>query len=111
MTKENKKILSEEPRQAIEEMITITDELVARMEIETHALATNDGTTFTTNEENKEHVAGLYEKAAEEFHKRVNEFKKMDKGLIEQLNLAQDSLKQTTTNNLKLLEKLQKEEE
>ena len=30
------KVLSKEPRQAVEEMITITEELVARIEIETN---------------------------------------------------------------------------
>ena len=108
MTEENKKILSDEPRQAVEEMITVTEELIARIEIESNAIATNDGTAFTMNEENKEHVANIYEKASAEFHKRINQFKKVDKALIEQLNAAQESLKQTTNNNLKLLEKFEK---
>jgi len=111
MTGENKKILSDDPRQAVEEMITITEELVARMEIESHAVSTNDGTAFTMNEDNKEHVADIYEKAAAEFHRRINHFKKVDKALIEQLNAAQASLKQTTDNNLKLLEKFQEDDE
>lgn len=102
-----KKILSKDPRQAVEEMVTITEELVARIEIETSAVAGNDGTTFTMNEMNKEHVADLYGKAAQEFHTRINEFKKVDKALIEKLDAAQKSLGQSTKNNLKLLEKLQ----
>lgn len=101
------KILSNDPRQAVEEMITLTEELVARIEIESNALATNDGTTFTTNEESKEHVAELYTKAANEFHKRIHEFDCVDKGLIGKLDTAQKSLGQTTKNNLKLLAKLQ----
>lgn len=104
---EQAQILSNEPRQAVEDMITITEELIARIEIETNAVATNDGTTFTTNEENKEYVANIYEKAAAEFHARIGEFKKVDKGLIEKLDAVQKSLGQTTKNNLKLLGKLQ----
>lgn len=106
---EQAQALSSDPRRAVEEMITITEELIARIEIETNAVATNDGTTFTTNEENKEHVANIYEKAAAEFHARIPEFKKVDRALIEKLNAAQQSLGQTTKNNLKLLEKLQAE--
>jgi len=106
---EQAQALSSDPRRAVEEMITITEELIARIEIETNAVATNDGTTFTTNEENKEHVASIYEKAATEFHSRIPEFKKVDKALLEKLNDAQQSLGQTTKNNLKLLEKLQAE--
>ncbi len=104
---DQKNILSKDPRQAIEEMITITEELVARVEIETSAVATNDGTTFTMNEMNKEHVADLYAKAAQEFHERIDEFRKVDKALIAKLEAAQKSLGQSTKNNLKLLEKLQ----
>ncbi len=107
MTEENKKILNDDPRQAVEEMIVITEELVARLEIETHALSTNDGTTFSTNEEGKEHVAAIYEKAAGEFHKRIHEFKQVDKALVAKLDAAQASLGQTSKNNLKLLEKLE----
>ncbi len=104
---EQKKILNDDPRQAVEEMIVITEELVARIEIESHAVSTNDGTTFSTNEENKEHVANIYEKAANEFHARIDEFDSVDKALIEKLATAQKSLGQTTKNNLKLLDKLQ----
>jgi hypothetical protein len=107
---ENKKdketILSTDPTKAVEEMLKITEELVARIEIETNALATNDGTTFTLNESNKEYVAGFYEKAASEFHARLNQFYGVDKKLINKLNAAQESLKQTTNNNLKLLDKI-----
>ena len=110
MTEENKKILNDDPRQAIEEMIAITEEMIARIEIETNAVATNDGTTFTMNEENKEHVSDVYEKAAAEFHKRLHDFEQVDKSLITKLSNVQDSLKQTTTNNLTLLKKLQEEE-
>ena len=107
---ENKQILANEPRQAVEEMITLTEELVARIEIESNAVATNDGTTFTTNEPSKEHVADLYSKAADEFHGRIHEFKGVDKALIAKLDAAQKSLGQTTKNNLKLLKKLQEDE-
>ncbi len=103
----NETVLSNNPRQAVEEMTTITEELIARIEIETNALATNDGTTFTMNEESKEYIANVYEKAAAEFHGRINEFKKVDKMLIGKLDSVQKSLGQSTKNNLKLLEKLQ----
>ncbi len=103
------KILSSEPRQAVEEMLKITEELVARMEMETTAVATNDGTAFTMNEENKEHVADVYAKAADEFHARIHEFRQVDKSLIAKLDAAQKSLGQSTKNNLALLEKLQTE--
>lgn len=103
-------ILSKDPRRAVEEMINITEELVARMEIETNAVATNDGTTFTTNEMNKEHVADIYAKAAAEFRKRIYEFEEVNKTLLAKLEKAQASLGQSTKNNLKLLEKLQNKE-
>jgi hypothetical protein len=103
-------VLSNDPRQAVEEMLKITEELVARIETETSAVATNDGTTFTMNEENKESVANVYEKAADEFHARLHDFDRVDKGLIEKLSAAQQSLGQSTKNNLKLLAKLQEAE-
>ena len=102
-------ILSNESRQAVEEMIKITEELEARVEIESNAVATNDGTVFTTNEMNKEFVADLYEKAAAEFRARLDEFHQVDKVLLQKLEAAQASLGQSTKNNLALLAKLQDE--
>jgi len=104
-------ILSNDPRQAVEEMIKITEELEARVEIESNAVATNDGTTFTTNEMNKEYVANFYEQAASEFRARLDEFRQVDKGLIEKLEKAQASLGQSTKNNLAMLAKMQDETE
>lgn len=104
-------LLSREPRQAVEEMIKLTEELAARIETETGAVATNDGTTFTMNEMNKEAVADMYEKAAAEFRSRIEEFRQVDKNLLNKLQASQDSLGQSTKNNLALLEKLQSEEE
>ncbi len=111
MTEEDKKVLSNDPRRAVEEMIKVTEEMIARMEIETNAVATNDGTTFTMNESDKEHVADIYAKAADEFHARLEEFKAVDKALISKLDAAQKSLGQSTRNNLKLLKKLQPQED
>ena len=108
MTEKNEPILSTDPRQAVEEMFQITEELVARMEIETNAVATNDGSTFSLNEMSKEHVAEIYEKAANEFRKRLHEFKTVDKGLIDKLEEAQKSLGDTARNNLALLEQIEK---
>jgi hypothetical protein len=98
--------LARDPRQAVEEMIKITEELTARIETESNAVATNDGTTFTMNEMNKEHVADMYQQAANEFHERINEFKQVDKTLITKLEKAQNSLGQSTKNNLALLAKI-----
>jgi len=104
-------ILDADPRQAVEEMIKITEELEARVEIETSAVASNDGTAFTTNEMNKEYVADLYEKAASEFRARLNDFRQVDKTLLDKLDKAQKSLGQSTKNNLAMLAKLQDETE
>ena len=100
-------ILSQDPRQAVEEMIKISEELVARIETESSSVATNDGTTFTMNEMNKEGVANMYHQAANEFRARLGEFKSVDKSLINKLNDVQESLGQSTKNNLALLEKIE----
>ena len=105
MTEENKKVLNADPRKAVEEMILITEEMMARMDIENNSLATNDGTSFAVNEPNKDHVTDVYERAAAEFHKRLGEFKKVDGALLDDFAQAQESLKRTAENNLKLLDK------
>lgn len=105
------KLLPQDPRQAVETMLKVTEELVARIDIETNALATNDGTAFTMNEDNKEIVIDVYEKTAKEFHDRLPEFTRVDKDLIAKLDNAQQALKKSTTSNLKLIEKLEPEEE
>lgn len=103
--------LPNDPQQAVETMLKITEDLVSLIESETNAVATNDGTTMAMNEPMKETVIDVYQEAANEFHDRLAEFRNIDKTLISQLTKAQDSLKQTTNNNLKLLEKLNTEEE
>lgn len=103
--------LPNDPQQAVETMLKITEDLVAVIEAETTAVATNDGTTFAMNEPMKETVIDVYQEAANEFHDRLAEFRNVDKTLISQLTTAQNSLKQTANNNLKLLEKLNPEEE
>lgn len=105
-----KQILDDEPRKAVEDMLKITEELMARLEIETNALATNDGTTFTMNEMDKEHVAEIYQQAAGEFHSRLLEFKRVDKKLIQKLNAANASLKSSTKSNIRVLDKIQENE-
>lgn len=107
---DQKHLLAQDPRQAVEEMIKITEELTARIETESNAVASNDGTTFTMNEMNKEAVADMYQQAANEFHERIGEFKQVDKTLIQKLEVAQNSLGQSTKNNLALLEKIMPEE-
>lgn len=105
-----KQLLNQDPRQAVEEMIKLTNGLGELIEMESNAVATNDGTTFTTNEINKEAAIEAYEIAAAEFRSRINEFKSVDKALITKLEEAQESLKGSTQANLKLLEKFQEEE-
>lgn len=102
-------ILDRDPRRAVEEMIKITQELESRIEIETGAAASNDGTTFITNEQNKEYLANMYEQAAAEFRARLEEFRSVDRALLDKLQTAQDSLGQSASNNLALLAKMQDE--
>lgn len=103
--------LPNDPQQAVETMLKITEDLVSLIESETNAVATNDGTTMAMNEPLKETVIDVYKEAADEFHNRLAEFRNVDKTLIGQLTEAQNSLKQTTDNNLKLLDKLNSEQE
>jgi len=106
---EQKQTLSTEPRQAMQDMLTITEELTARLEMETAALATNDGTAFSMNEPDKEHVIDIHQKAAAEFHARLEEFQNVDQALMSKLEAANDGLRQTMANNLKMLEKIDPE--
>jgi hypothetical protein len=105
----NEQTLSQDPRQAMQDMLTITEEMMARIEVETSALASNDGTNFTMNEVDKEHVASVYDKAAGEFHARLGEFQNVDKALMAKLEQANASLRQSMANNVRLLEKLDPE--
>lgn len=102
----NEQTLSQEPRQAMQDMLTITEELMARIEMETAALAQNDGTAFSMNEVDKEHVAAVYDKAALEFHNRLAEFHNVDSALMNKLQEANTSLRQSMSNNVRLLQKV-----
>ncbi|NQZ14509.1 MAG: hypothetical protein HRT94_06785 [Alphaproteobacteria bacterium] len=102
----NKPILSAEPTQAVKEMLEITEELCARMDIETNALAQNDGTSFSMNEMDKEHVAKIYDQAAAEFHGRLGEFQGVDKALMDKLQNAVGLLRQSTMSGLRIMERI-----
>jgi len=100
-------ILPTNPAQAAEKMVKIIEELVSFIEAETNALASNDGTSFAMNEQAKEDAIANYEQAAKEFHNRLADFQQVDVSIVERLTKAQESLAQTTQNNLKILEKFE----
>lgn len=102
-------VLPENPMQAIKLITDTVKELIAVMDKEAHALATNDVLTLTSIEDEKDFLAVRYEKLALQFKERVSEFKSLDPMLIQQLNQLQADLADKTESNMQTLDRFRQE--
>lgn len=100
----NDKILPTDPHEAVSLMIDITERLTELMANESEAVTYTDKAMFIEANEEKSRLANMYEKAAAEFHTRLNEFKGVDKNLIDHLDQIQKKLGDRAHANIATLE-------
>lgn len=100
----NAAILPSDPQEAVRLMIDITERLSELMADESEAISYTDKNLFVDANEEKQKLASMYEKAAEEFHKRIAEFKGVDSDLIDHLDREQKKLGDRAQANMISLE-------
>ena len=103
---ENTRILGDDPNRALHELIRITKQLVECADRESQSLITNDHMQFAFTQQDKERLAEQYAQASEEFRTRLEDFRNVDKSLLDQLDKVQLELKEKTQSNNVLVEQL-----
>ncbi|MDB5491695.1 MAG: hypothetical protein JWO78_1544 [Micavibrio sp.] len=101
---QNIKILPMDATESVRVMIDITERLCELMDDERYSVAVTDGNTFVAANEEKQKLADIYEQAAGEFRKRLNEFRGVEPDLLDHLDQTQKKLKELTSSNMDILE-------
>ena len=85
--------LPEDPQQAVERMLEITRSMRVIAEAETAALQSRNGLELKTAIDQKADLLFMYDDAAREFAQRIEEFRSIDRRLIDELDGEQIVLK------------------
>lgn len=94
------KILPQEPDDAVQKMIDITKECLNFASGEDESITRNDLVHFAVNEQDKGQAYAFYERAAHEFHERLDELKgNVNPILITELQRLQLQLREQAENN------------
>lgn len=98
------KILPDHANDALKLMIKLTEKLMFAMDDESRALLNKDAGAFSAAEKGKLEIIENYERAAEEFHSRFDEFRRIgDKSLIIKLQNMHTELREVAGSNVTLL--------
>ncbi|HQX26920.1 MAG TPA: hypothetical protein PKX38_03175 [Alphaproteobacteria bacterium] len=84
---------------AIQRLIQVSQKLVDLSERETQALLQRDMLTFAILQDEKESIANQYTQASEEFRARLEDFRNVEKPLLNRLELLQKNLAEKTQGN------------
>lgn len=84
---------------AIQRLIQVSQKLVDLSERETQALLQRDMLTFAILQDEKESIANQYTQASEEFRARLEDFRSVEKPLLNRLELLQKNLAEKTQGN------------
>ena len=109
MTRAQKKtvtILSNDPTAAIRQLITLSRKLCQFADQETNALAMGDMMRFAYSQQDKEKLAQEYTAASEEFRARLEQFRGVDKTLLNELDKLQSELKKKSEDNNVIIRQL-----
>ncbi|MAF97042.1 MAG: hypothetical protein CMH26_00235 [Micavibrio sp.] len=99
-------ILSASTEAALGQMIDITKEMILAIEAETNAIAVKSVSDLKGMSEHKQEHQKLYQKAAEEFMARLNEFTRRKNPRLKELQELNKELRASTTINLKFLDEI-----
>ncbi|NCC22981.1 MAG: hypothetical protein EOM26_11065 [Alphaproteobacteria bacterium] len=99
-------VLAKDPNRAMQEMMTIIDELHGILDAETRALTTADTKTFFGLQEKKIRAAQAYHDGATQILERKDDFAGIKVSLRKKLEERQEAFQKTTTLNLKKLKSM-----
>ena len=103
---QDKAVLPEDPRQAINTMIKLTQSLCQLADKEAKAMANDDAMSFAILQDEKDGIAKRYVKACSEFRNRISSFKGIDQTLIKRLEDFQGELGEKSKSNNKAAEQM-----
>ncbi|GJL84363.1 MAG: hypothetical protein DHS20C02_01380 [Micavibrio sp.] len=104
--KEGHKILPEDTAMALRKLISLTRSLIESAELEERALTLGDMVQLSSLQGSKEKTAWQYTHSSQEFRKRLEEFRRADRSLLNQLESLQKDLNKKTQSNNILIEQL-----
>lgn len=99
----NLNFLAAEPEMAVRQLIALTKNLLDHSEQETGALVRGDIILLAALQDEKEKIASRYTRASSEFRRRIEEFRSIDRALLDQLEAAQRNLSTKTAENNALI--------
>ncbi|MCC7305724.1 MAG: hypothetical protein IT558_05635 [Alphaproteobacteria bacterium] len=100
--------LPAQPVAAVQHLIRITTSLMRVAEKETQSLLLGDTMAFAILQYEKEKLAGDYVRSSEEFRSRLEEFRNVDKRLLDQLEKQQKDLAEKSRDNNELAHQIQR---
>ncbi len=100
------RILPQQPVEAVNVVIKVTERLLDLSERETQALVHNDALKLDMIQDEKEILSGHYVTAAQEFRSRLGEFRRLDRNLIRKLETVQNELGEKMKQNTDLIEQM-----
>lgn len=101
-------ILARDPNKAMQEMMSLIDELRTLYETETFALENTDTKTFLSLQEKKLHATNRYENGIAQLLVRKNELKSVEPSLKQGLENMQREFSLLCHKNMKALERMQR---
>ena len=104
----NDNILPADAQMAIQQLIKLSRNLTQLAESETQLLVQNDMLGFAMLQQEKEVVVNRYVKASDEFQSRLNEFRRIDPGLLDQLENIQKDLGERSQSNNVIIQRMNK---
>lgn len=102
----NAAALPDDRSQALRILIRLSEQLVQLADRETQVLVQDDIRSFAILQDEKDKISTQYANAAGEFHKRLEEFRGADPGLLHRLEELQNELGEKTKSNTKIVERI-----
>lgn len=99
-------LLSAKPEAAMQDLIKMTRKLVNLAGREAQALATNDLMSFAIMQDEKQQLSEKYVEMSREFRDRIEDFRGIDKALLDRLEMLQNDLGQVFKDNNKAINRV-----
>lgn len=96
---------------AIQKLIQVSQKLVDLSERETQALLQRDMLSFAIIQDEKESISSQYTQASENFRRRLDDFRSVEKSLLNRLEGLQRTLAEKTQGNNVMVAQMQRRAE
>lgn len=98
--------LSDNPQEALQQLISTAEQLLAIMDQEAAALAQKDSVKFSALQSEKEQITENYQALARTFQDRIKSFRGADQARLDKLERLQDELKNRAEDTQRQMDNL-----